>query len=132
MGSASINGTGNDKANKLVGNKSNNNLRGFGGKDILTGGGGADTLTGGSGADTFTYKSLSDSSGKLIDTITDYSSNDKIDLSAIDSNPLLSGRQSFSVFNSRLPVQTTNQLRFDASTETHKASLFRVHLLHLK
>ncbi|PZU07238.1 Calx-beta domain-containing protein [Sphingomonas sp.] len=46
LGTANLNGTGNDLANVIVGNSGNN---------VLTGGGGNDTLTGGAGSDTAVY-----------------------------------------------------------------------------
>lgn len=69
-------------------------LRGGGGNDILTGGFmgdvlfggiGADTLEGGGGGDIFYYRSVVESSVGLIDTIVDFATGDRIDLSAIDA-----------------------------------------------
>ncbi|OWJ68143.1 calcium-binding protein [Inquilinus limosus] len=72
----------------LTGDDNANTLWGQAGDDVLTGGGGADLLKGGAGNDTFVYAALTDStvasSGK--DTITDFSTGDKIDLSAIDAD----------------------------------------------
>jgi len=51
-GTASINGTGNELDNAIVGNSGNNILSGFAGDDTLTGNAGNDTLDGGTGADT--------------------------------------------------------------------------------
>lgn len=51
LGSAAINGTGNDLANIITGNGANNILSGGLGDDTLNGGDGNDTLLGGSGAD---------------------------------------------------------------------------------
>ncbi|MBS1191826.1 MAG: hypothetical protein H6R10_3618 [Rhodocyclaceae bacterium] len=50
-GTASINGTGNELDNVLVGNSGNNVLSGLAGNDTLTGNAGNDTLDGGTGAD---------------------------------------------------------------------------------
>lgn len=50
-GLASVNGTGNDLANKMVGNAGDNILDGGAGADTLSGGAGKDTLMGGSGDD---------------------------------------------------------------------------------
>jgi Ca2+-binding RTX toxin-like protein len=52
IGTAAINGTGNELANTLTGNTANNVLAGAGGNDTLVGNGGNDTLSGGTGADT--------------------------------------------------------------------------------
>jgi hypothetical protein len=63
-GTAAINGTGNDLANRLVGNDAANVLSGRagddviygnGGDDILIGGAGKDELWGGAGSDTFVF-----------------------------------------------------------------------------
>jgi len=51
LGSAAINGTGNDLANIITGNNANNILSGGLGDDTLNGGDGNDTLLGGAGAD---------------------------------------------------------------------------------
>lgn len=51
LGSAAINGTGNDLANIITGNGANNILSGGLGDDTLNGGDGNDTLLGGAGAD---------------------------------------------------------------------------------
>jgi Ca2+-binding RTX toxin-like protein len=61
---------------------------GHGGGDVLTGGGGGDALKGGVGSDRFVYTGLSDSavSGLGKDAILDFSTGDKIDLSAIDAD----------------------------------------------
>ncbi|MGF6232291.1 Ca2+-binding RTX toxin-like protein [Inquilinus ginsengisoli] len=55
---------------------------------MLTGGGGGDLLKGGAGNDSFVYTALSDStvSGAGKDTIADFSTGDRIDLSAIDAD----------------------------------------------
>jgi Ca2+-binding RTX toxin-like protein len=52
-GSAALNATGDDGANKLTGNTGNNILEGHGGDDTLDGGDGSDTLIGGAGNDTY-------------------------------------------------------------------------------
>jgi Calx-beta domain/RTX calcium-binding nonapeptide repeat (4 copies) len=51
MGTAPINATGNDLANKLAGNEAANVLSGRGGADLMYGNGGDDTLIGGAGSD---------------------------------------------------------------------------------
>jgi Ca2+-binding RTX toxin-like protein len=52
-GSAAINATGSDMADRLYGNSSSNILWGLGGNDILDGGAGTDTMIGGTGHDTY-------------------------------------------------------------------------------
>jgi Ca2+-binding RTX toxin-like protein len=72
----------------LTGDAGNNTLWGGAGNDVLTGGVGADLLKGGAGNDTFVYTSTADSTvapaGK--DLIADFSTGDRIDLSAIDAD----------------------------------------------
>jgi Ca2+-binding RTX toxin-like protein len=53
LGEETLDGTGNDTANTILGNKAVNTLDGAGGNDRLDGGLGADILIGGSGNDTF-------------------------------------------------------------------------------
>ncbi|WP_375195413.1 cadherin domain-containing protein [Sphingobium sp.] len=94
---------GNDR---LIGNGGNDTLTGNGGNDIIdggtgndriTGGAGADMLTGGAGADLFIYNAVANSTMLVRDQITDFQDGvDRIDLSGIDPNPLLSGNQAFS------------------------------------
>jgi Ca2+-binding RTX toxin-like protein len=83
----------------LVGSLNENYLEGFGGNDtidgsndsdILIGGLGKDTLIGGDDGDRFVYKSVEESTVKIIgrDIIQDFtrSEQDKLDLRAIDAN----------------------------------------------
>jgi Ca2+-binding RTX toxin-like protein len=78
-----INGNlGNDL---LVGGAGNDTMDGGADNDWLVGGLGADTLTGGSGNDTFVYTAVDDSRSSLFDTITDFTSGDKIDLTAFSA-----------------------------------------------
>ena len=72
--------TGNGAANVIEGRGGNDTLGGGADDDILIGGRGNDKLTGGSGNDTFKF-----TSGDGKDTISDFSSGDKIDLSAYRS-----------------------------------------------
>ncbi|ESQ77694.1 Calx-beta domain-containing protein [Asticcacaulis sp. AC402] len=67
-GTDNINATGNGQVNTLVGNAGNN---------TLNGGGGADILTGGLGSDLFLFGLNS-----RADTITDFTTDDTIDISA--------------------------------------------------
>ncbi|MGO1080370.1 calcium-binding protein [Inquilinus sp. CA228] len=72
----------------ITGNAGANTLWGMAGNDVLTGGIGADVLKGGAGSDTFRYVGTGDSTVAAAgrDTITDFTTGDKIDLSAIDAN----------------------------------------------
>jgi Ca2+-binding RTX toxin-like protein len=147
-GSAAINGTGNGLSNVITGNSANNVLSGLdgndqldggNGNDTLYGGAGADALIGGVGADTFKYKSVSNSpAGAGRDVIIDFQGNsdeigDKISLSAIDANTLVSGNQAFTYIGSAA-FTAAGQLRYaggilSGSTDADTASEFQIHLL---
>ncbi len=82
MGTAAINGTGNDLNNKLVANDAGDVLSGRAGDDTLTGGAGNDTLIGGAGHDTLTGGAGSDT---FVFNFADATSTDKVkDFSATD------------------------------------------------
>ena len=93
-----VGGSGNDI---IIGNDASNRLIGNGGNDVMSGGDGLDYFTGGAGNDTF----IADINGATVvarrgpislDVITDFQKGfDKIDLSGIDANMLMSGDQSF-------------------------------------
>ncbi len=103
---APLNGAGNTLNNKITGNSANNILKGLGG---------ADTLTGGDGADTFVYLDKSDSPATNFDSIIDFNitQDDKIDLSAVDANSNLAGKQTFTYLGSVNFTGQAGQLRFD-------------------
>ncbi|MGO1080992.1 hypothetical protein [Inquilinus sp. CA228] len=75
-------------ADNLGGDAGNNPLWGGAGNDVIAGAAGADTLKGGAGNDIFVYSNIAEStvaaSGK--DTITDFTTGDRIDLSGIDAD----------------------------------------------
>ncbi len=88
-GADDLRGTGNDLANGIQGNTGSNLLEGKGGdddirgddgNDTIAGGLGIDRLTGGQGFDSFRY-ALGTEADR--DTILDFETGDKIDLSAI-------------------------------------------------
>jgi Ca2+-binding RTX toxin-like protein len=97
-GRDTINGlAGNDY---LVGGAGNDRIIGGDGNDRIIGGLGGDTMTGGAGNDLYVYTTISDSpfangSYDAQDTITDWTTSDRIDLSAMDANSLLAGQQHF-------------------------------------
>ena len=122
-GTGSISGTGNASDNTITGNAANNTLNGMDGNDTLTGLGGADILNGGNGNDVLAGGLAADKlsggagidqltgglgndtfifddgdSGATIalgDTIIDYTTGDKVDLSLVDANTTLLGDQVF-------------------------------------
>jgi Ca2+-binding RTX toxin-like protein len=96
VGSADIDGRGNNSNNVLVGNDGANGLtgvdgadvlKGMGGSDRLRGGAGSDKLFGGVGADTFLFDDW-DRATPSLDTIYDFSraENDRIDVSGVDAD----------------------------------------------
>ena len=86
-------GSGDDR---LFGGAGNDKLFGGSGNDVLNGGADNDTLTGGRGNDTFVIGSFFDGH----DTITDFAKGeDVIDLSLIDVNGVIAGRQAFTFNN---------------------------------
>ena len=116
--------SGNDHGQLLKGNWGMNRLEGRGGddelygergEDILVGGAGRDLLRGGADADTFLYEAVSDSlAGETRDHIADWETDDRIDLSAIDANILLSDRQGFTFIGSGSVDRTvaTGELKY--------------------
>jgi serralysin len=70
---------------RIYGGIAGDSLAGGGGADWLFGGAGADALAGGGGADTFYYDDVSQSTADLGDTILDFATGDKIDVSGIDA-----------------------------------------------
>jgi Ca2+-binding RTX toxin-like protein len=100
-GYATTNGGGNitlatfANIENAVGSAFNDALIGNAGNNRLIGGTGGDWLVGGLGADAFVYQSSSDGAG---DSIRDFSQAqlDRIDLAAIDADPLTGGDDAFS------------------------------------
>jgi Ca2+-binding RTX toxin-like protein len=79
---------GSAQADSITGDASSNTLWGMAGDDLLTGAGGADVLKGGAGNDRFAYTDVTDSTVAAAgrDTVMDFTTGDKIDLSAIDAD----------------------------------------------
>jgi uncharacterized delta-60 repeat protein len=136
-GSASINGTGNDRANSLTGNVGNNSLNGAKGNDVLTGGLGQDKLTGGPGMDTFVFKVSGDSglTASTRDIILDFvSGQDKINLAAIDANTGKAGNDAFNkLIAASAAFTAAGQLKFAAgilygNTDVDAAAEFSIQL----
>lgn len=107
-------------ADKLTGNSGANTIKGGGGNDRLTGGEGADKLYGGDGkkglgSDIFVFTKLSDSTAvqKGQDTIYDFASGDRFDLSAIDASIRKSGNQAFTFIGADKFHGKASELRYD-------------------
>lgn len=91
IGTATVNGSGNNLANRVAGNNAANGLNGAGGhdqllgqggNDILNGAAGNDTLTGGAGADLFRFTAALNGATN-VDAIADFdAAADRIELGA--------------------------------------------------
>jgi Ca2+-binding RTX toxin-like protein len=103
---------GNDK---LSGNYGKDTLIGGRGNDILHGGRDQDFLTGGSGADTFIFYSVKESRANSSDrdTIYDFTSQDRIDLSAMDANALTRTNNTFTFLEEGEFTGRPGQLRYE-------------------
>jgi len=108
---------GRDGHDNIQGMAGDDELYGEAGNDVLVGGEGADRLLGGLGKDQFIYNSVSESSGASRDLIMDFSraQADKISLSAIDANSVLSGNQAFTFIGASAFSNAPGQLRFETS-----------------
>lgn len=94
----------------LVGSDAQDWIHGGAGNDTIVGGGGRDFLTGGGGRDTFVYAKTADAT----DHIGDFRvGEDRIDLSRIDANVLMSGNQAFQFIAQDRFSGQAGQLRFD-------------------
>ena len=109
---------GSAMADTLSGNAGNDSLTGGGSADRLIGGLGSDTLEGGAGADRFVYlAALESRTGSLADRIVDFTpGSDRIDLSALDADPLTPGDQAFAfIGTAAFAVSGIGQVRAVAS-----------------
>jgi Ca2+-binding RTX toxin-like protein len=79
----------------LDGGAGSDSLFGAGGSDRLTGGIGADELWGGADEDRYIYADARESRGPGRDTIMDFGTGDRIDVSAIDPDASRAGDQKF-------------------------------------
>jgi len=112
-------GNGNDTLNGLAGNDTlnggygNDTLNGGDGNDVLVGGRGSNQLAGGAGNDTFKFSALGGEDEESFNTITDFATGDKIDLSAVDANVNLAGDQAFVFVGSGNFTGAAGELRYD-------------------
>ncbi len=113
--------------NLLDGGVGNDILSGFGGNDILIGGKGADILIGGAGADVMTggkdadifrFAVLSHSNAAFRDRITDFSSQDSLDLSLLDADSTTVGDQAFHLVGAFTGAAAELVLTYDAVART--------------
>jgi D-alanyl-D-alanine carboxypeptidase len=120
--------TGDANGNLLRGSDGNDVLRGLEGADTLEGGKGRDILAGGAGSDLFVFRAVSDSArGAAHDVISDFTvGQDRIALSAIDTDPSASGDQVFSWIGSTAFSGEKGELRYalvDRAGAAHDVTL---------
>jgi hypothetical protein len=108
---------GRDGHDTIQGMAGDDELYGEAGNDVLVGGAGADKLLGGLGKDQFTYNALSESTAAARDLIMDFSRSqgDKISLSAVDANSLVSNNQAFTFIGTSAFSNVAGQLRYETS-----------------
>lgn len=124
----------------LIGSSYNDTLTGDTGINTLYGGAGADKLVGGAGADIFLFKASGDTTVATAgqDTILDFShaQGDRISLSSIDANTVLTGDQPFLFKGTAAFSGAKGELRFDkqasdtyvyGDTNGDKAADFVIH-----
>jgi Ca2+-binding RTX toxin-like protein len=106
---------GGEGSDTLVGGAGNDVITGASDLDYITGGAGADQLTGGLSGDRFVYLAVGDSTVALAgrDTIADWSSQDRIDLSAIDADPGVDGDQAFAFIGAAAFSNHAGQVRVE-------------------
>ena len=101
---------GSDGVDKLSGLGGNDLLLGGGGNDLLNGGDGNDTIHGGagidkawggSGMDYFMFGNDALGQGGIDEVMDFLTGTDKLDLSAIDANKLVSGDQAFTLIGGK-------------------------------
>jgi Ca2+-binding RTX toxin-like protein len=117
---------GGDGADTLRGRDGNDRLQGGAGNDTLSDGAGIDKLTGGLGADVlrgggdndlfiYTDKAESGLVAGSYDTILDFTTGDRIDLTAIDANTTLASNQAFTFIGTATFSGVAGQLRVAAN-----------------
>jgi hypothetical protein len=96
---------------RVFGGAGNDSITGSQGNDLITGGAGADSLTGGAGNDSFIYRTLADSTSASHDTIQDFMTGDRIDLSRIDANSGTAGDDAFAFIGAGAFTHHAGELR---------------------
>ena len=114
-----IHGAGGD--DRLNGGGGSDHLYGDDGDDVISGGLGRDTLSGGAGADTFVFSNISESHEgggmSFSDLILDFSSDDRIDVSALGFTGLGNGHD----HTLRVEVNDAGTRTYLSPTHTTKA-----------
>ncbi len=100
----------------IDGGAGNDAITGPTGDEGIFGNNGAGRLAGGGGADTFVFTTVAQSRAAAPDTIADFGPGDLIDLSAIDANVRLEGKQGFAWIGDAAFGKVAGQLRFEQDT----------------
>nr|WP_170249393.1 heparin lyase I family protein [Methylobacterium haplocladii] len=112
---------GNDGNDTLIGGAGNDYLSGGSGDDVLIGGAGADTMYGGAGVNRYVFLSVDDAPVTGAMDVVDFregAKGSKIDLSAIDANALVGGRQAFKFVGNAAFSGTAGELRTEKSSQS--------------
>ncbi|TXN21514.1 MULTISPECIES: heparin lyase I family protein [Methylobacterium] len=112
---------GNDGNDTLIGGAGNDYLSGGAGDDVLIGGAGADTMYGGAGANRYVFQNVEDApvtgAMDVVEFWNGSASGSKIDVSAIDANTLITGRQGFTFVGNAAFSGTAGELRTERSSQ---------------
>lgn len=95
----------------VFGGRGADTIIGGAGNDRIIAGDGADRLTGNGGNDVFQFNAASNSTPAARDTITDFTSGDKIDLWFLDANANVGGNQHFNWIGTNAFGSVAGQLR---------------------
>ena len=111
---------GSDFDDRLIGSGGANELNGGDGNDTIDGGCGVDQLTGSVGDDVFRFAKVKESGlGSGADTITDFTTGDLIDLSAMDAKAGLTRNDTFTFSATAPAIDAGNGvLWFDTDSQT--------------
>jgi Ca2+-binding RTX toxin-like protein len=127
---------GNGVSNRLVGGAGKDTLIGGQGDDRLDGGTGMDSMNGGAGQDVFDFNKFADMGQTLAraDVISGFlHGRDHIDLSTLDADASLAGRQAFTFIAGDFSGDATGQVRFESgvlsiSTDADTGAEFFINL----
>ena len=100
----------------LTGSDFNDSLRGNGLANVITGGKGKDLLAGGGGNDIFDFNAATESGAAFnkLDSVLDFNTGDKLDLSGIDANTGTATNDAFTLLSSISSITSASSL-FGAS-----------------
>ncbi|KNG93327.1 calcium-binding protein [Pseudaestuariivita atlantica] len=107
---------GGTHSDRLYGRAGDDTLDGGIGNDAIYGNQGADVLTGGAGTDRFIFFGTADSMAGMGDTITDFTMDERIELSRIDGDPTQGGNQALNFVGDAAFSNTAGELRYEISS----------------